>query len=216
MSMIFEGEPVYLEFANDGRPFTLITETWERQRTDVSWLYAAGTPDPFPRYHEYDLNWCDSHDHYHAQASGNTRFPHILMSRCTYWIAPPLQVEGYAGAPLPEGCLPLTEASQLVPLLLSTPEAFLSLHPEGFTVGILLAYWEMEANGVEEGEIIYCSLCTHSYDYEAILPCPHLDWCETCGEWSVPQGDCPHRSADDTSYVAPPDDDDERKEEENV
>lgn len=208
---MFAGTPVYIEFTSEGRVFTIITEEWRKKRPPFE-HYHPDLPDPFPVYSDYDVDYCDDHGHYHASLAGSARFPHRMMNRVDgqhnpvaykYWIASHLDVD--LSACSDPACCVAISATDLLPLFLPDEgyrEEFVATHPEP-TVGEVLAYWHEYADGVEEGRVVYCSLCDRSYDYEAWIPCPHIRWCDACGEWSVPEGDCKHRTEDDKCYVEP-------------
>ena len=218
--MLFEGNPVYIEFTAEGQVHSILTEVWYKKTSPVD-RYAPGMPDPFAHYRDYDVDYCDSHEHYHAHESGSGpgHFPMKMYNRVNdageavsycYWAAPHIPLD-FSGCRAPEECLALSEAA-LLPLLLpkrKDQEAYLHMYPEP-TAQTLVTYWAEETGEVEEGEVVYCSRCQKHYDYEAWKPCSHIRWCDTCGMWSTPGGECKHRSADDASYVEP----EERSEEE--
>ena len=213
---MFAGKPVYIEFTAEGQVFSVMTEIWYKKEPPLD-RYASGMPDPFVRYLDYDVDYCDSHLHYHVSeaGSGPGHFPLLMNNRVDeqsqpvpykYWIAPHLEVD-FSQCRAPECCIAITEAD-LIPLILTDEDdlqAFLAEYPQP-TVSDLITYWDEETHDVEEGQVVYCSICKRSYDYEAWVPCPHIRWCDTCGEWSVPDGDCEHRSEDDTRYVNPEED----------
>lgn len=212
---MFEGNPVYIEFTAEEQVFSITTEMWYKKQSPLE-RYAPGMPDPFVRYNEYDVDYCDSHGHYHVSdaGSGPGHSPFLMHNRVDaegqpvpykYWIAPHLGVD-LSQCRAPECCIALTEAD-LIPLILTDEEnrqAFLTEYSQP-TVSDLITYWDEETDEVEEGRVVYCSLCKRSYDYEARRPCEHIQWCDTCGEWSVPDGDCEHRTEDDQYYVEPDD-----------
>jgi len=214
---MFEGKPVYIEFTAEGRVFTIITEEWRKKRPPFE-HYHPGLPDPYPVYHEYDVDYCDSHGHYHASLAGSGYFPRKMCNRVdeqhnhvvyTYWIASHLSVEFSEGVD-PAYCTAIS-ATDLLPLILTDEgyrEEFVATYPE-LTVDELITYWYEQAHDVEEGRVVYCALCDRSYDYEAWVPCEHIRWCDTCGDWSTPGGDCEHRTEDGTYYMEPEEADEE-------
>lgn len=207
---LFEGTPVYIELTSEQKVFEIVT---------------ADQRD----YDTYDIDWCDDHLHYHAQRSGGATFPHTITHRVGengekahtyYWIAPHFEMQYQDGAD-PTHCIRL-DARQLVPLLLSeedTREEFLNVHEiptleemSDLFVPNLISYWE-RYNLVEEGQVIYCSICKKSYDYEENVPCTHVQWCDECGFFSQPSDsggeECPHRSEDGKYYVEPVEEEDD-------
>jgi len=215
--MIFNGgSPVFIEFTPDGRIFEIVVEV-ERQplwRDPSRQLPGQGC-----LYISYEVDWCDSHEHYHAHEAGSVSFPHRLsnsvgeggerVSFC-YWVASPLTVEFYENTDTAY-CVRIG-ADQLLELFLPDPEhqqefLFVSEIPtlaemNDEQVGMLLDYWERYTYSVEEGDVIWCPLCKMHYDYEDGAPCVHIRWCDVCGFHSVPpdsseeESECPHRSAD--------------------
>ena len=197
MSLI-EGEPISIEFTSNQRVFAIVTEVGE------------SIPNG------YDVDWCDPHLHYHAhEASVDTRLTHRISENGSkaptyYWAGPQQEVCYHDGAD-PAYCIRL-DAKQLVPLFLpdeDLQQKFYDLHGipalssmNDALVPALVTYWE-EMGLVEEGEVVYCSICKKHYDYEELAPCEHVHWCDACGCFSQPGGECSHRSADDTHYVDP-------------
>jgi hypothetical protein len=225
--MIFNGTPVFIEFSSDGRVFEVVTEV-RRQipRRDRVQGQTGQRLSCTTTYETYDVDWCDSHEHYHAHESGGASFPHML-SNCVgddgkrvafcYWVASHLEVGFYEGTD-PAYCMRIG-ASQLPELFLPDPEhlkefLFVSEIPslaemDDAQVAALLAYWEKHTDNVEEGEVVWCPQCKMHHDYEAGAPCEHIRWCDICGFHSVPpespgeKSECLHRSADGMYYEEP-------------
>jgi hypothetical protein len=209
MSMNFGGRLVYLEF-NAGRVFEVVTRTGG---------YLTS----------YDVDWCDSHGHLHAHASGGASLPMRVGPRfgedkvpvpTQFWAAPEIALE------VQEPCVRLT-AAQLLALLIEDEgyrQEWLEVEGRPTVEAVresdapsMFAYWSKWGE-VEEGEVIYCGICRMNHDYEQERPCPHVAWCHRCGLFSTPphaydEGECPHRSPDGDRYIDPDEPDAEDVEE---
>jgi hypothetical protein len=199
MSMHFAGPLAYLEFSAEGRVFEAVTEKGGRLTS-------------------YDVDWCDSHGHYHAHKSGGSSMPIRVGPRfgedgvavpTQFWAASTVAVE------VQEPCV-RQQAAQLLVLLIEDEgyrEEWLGIEGRSIeTVGerdvpSFFTYWS-SLGEVEEGEVIHCGICKMNLDYEAERPCAHVRWCHWCGLFSTPphtygKGECPHRSTDGTRHIDP-------------
>jgi hypothetical protein len=223
VTMTFQGIPVFLEFDSHRRVYEIVTVGTEGLSSGR--LVSLSTP-AHSRLTAYEVDWCDTHGHYHAHANGGKSLPMRVTHRVgeggekaptSYWAAPQIPVELAQGAD-PDYCRRI-EAGEVLPLLLADAgeqEEFLGLHELLSSsdmldahVPALVQYWsEVAFDTVEEGEVVYCALCQANHDYEAGAPCEHLGWCYVCGHWSTPPAfgaaaDCPHRSPDGSRYIDP-------------